>query len=68
MAALIAAFLGWRTLSQQGPAVVISFHSADGLEPGKTRVKFKDVELGVVNHVMLRTKHLRASATHGRSA
>ena len=53
MAALIAAFLGWRTLSQQGPAVTISFHSADGLEPGKTRVKFKDVELGVVDHVVL---------------
>jgi len=53
VAALIAVFLGWRTLSQQGPVVVISFHSADGLEPGKTRVKFKDVELGVVDHVVL---------------
>jgi paraquat-inducible protein B len=53
VAAIIAAFLGWRTLSQQGPVVVISFHSAEGLEPGKTRVKFKDVELGVVDHVVL---------------
>jgi len=53
VAAIIAAFLGWRTLSEQGPALTISFHSADGLEPGKTRVKFKDVELGVVDHIAL---------------
>ena len=46
-------FSGRRTVSEQGPAVVISFHSAEGLEPGKTRVKFKDVELGIVVHVAL---------------
>jgi paraquat-inducible protein B len=53
VAALVAAFLGWRTLSEQGPTVTISFHDAAGLEAGKTRVKFKDVELGVIDRIAL---------------
>jgi paraquat-inducible protein B len=53
VAALVAAFLGWHTLSQQGPVMTISFHDAAGLEAGKTRVKFKDVELGVIDHIAL---------------
>lgn len=53
VAGLVALFLGWHTLSQQGPVVTISFPDAAGLEAGKTRVKYKDVELGVIDHIAL---------------
>ncbi len=53
VAGLIAAWLGYKTLSEQGPTITITFHTASGLEAGKTRVKHKDVEIGVVKSVAL---------------
>jgi len=53
VAAVIAAWLGWRTVSQQGSLVTLSFHSADGLVAGQTRVRHKAVELGQVETIRL---------------
>lgn len=53
VAAVIAAWLGWRTVSQQGSVVTLSFHSADGLTAGQTRVRHKAVELGEVETIRL---------------
>ncbi len=53
VAALIAAWLGYKTLSEQGPTITITFRTASGLEAGKTRVKHKDVEVGLVRSVEL---------------
>jgi paraquat-inducible protein B len=33
--------------------VTVSFRSADGLEPGKTKVKYKDVDIGLVRTISL---------------
>ena len=45
-AALIClAFLA-SLLTQSGPEVAVSFVTAEGLESGKTRVRYKDVEIG----------------------
>ncbi len=52
-AALVAGFLGWRTLSDQGPSITIVFETGDGLEAGQTPVKHKDVKLGIVESVAL---------------
>ncbi len=49
----VAAFLGWRTLSDQGPYITIDFDTGDGLEAGQTQVKHKDVTLGQVDSVTL---------------
>ncbi len=49
----VAAFLGWRTLSQQGPHITVVFDSGDGLEAGQTPVKHKSVTLGQVQSVAL---------------
>ena len=57
VAALVAGFLAWRTLREQGSQITISFHSADGLTAGQTKVRFKAVELGQVETVRL-TKDL----------
>lgn len=53
VAAVIAAWLGWRTVSQQGSVVTLSFRSADGLTAGQTRVRHKAVELGEVETIRL---------------
>ncbi|HEY5733504.1 MAG TPA: MlaD family protein, partial [Gammaproteobacteria bacterium] len=48
---LIGGWLTVKTLSEQGPEVTISFKTADGIEAGKTKIKFKNVEIGVVDSV-----------------
>jgi paraquat-inducible protein B len=48
---LIGGWLTIKTLSEQGPQVTISFTTADGLEAGKTKIKFKNVEIGVVESI-----------------
>ena len=37
----------------QGPDIEISFKTADGLEEGKTKVKYRNVEMGLVKEVRL---------------
>lgn len=53
LAALIGLTLVARTILEQGPTVTVSFRSADGLEPGKTKVKYKDVDIGLVKTISL---------------
>jgi paraquat-inducible protein B len=53
VAALVGAFVAWRTFSELGPLIEIEFSSAEGLEAGKTKVKYKDVEVGVVEEIRL---------------
>lgn len=53
IAVLVAIWLGYRAYQQQGPLVTISFQTAEGLEAGKTRVRFKDVDVGVVESIEL---------------
>ena len=53
VAALIAAWLAYATISAKGPTITISFETAEGLEAGKTKVKYKDVEVGLVTKVAL---------------
>jgi paraquat-inducible protein B len=53
VAGAIAIWLGYTTLRDRGPIVTISFQSAEGLEAGKTAVKYKDVSVGLVDEVRL---------------
>jgi len=53
VAALIALFLAWRTYSTMGPTITITFQSANGLEAGKTPIKYRSVPLGIVKTVTL---------------
>ncbi|MBS1201852.1 MAG: mammalian cell entry protein [Chromatiaceae bacterium] len=48
VALAIGGWLAYKTLSEQGPTVEIRFKTAAGLEAGKTKVKFKDVDIGQV--------------------
>jgi paraquat-inducible protein B len=53
VAVLIGAWLAWHTYSQIGPAFVITFKTADGIEPGKTKIKYRSVDVGTVENVEL---------------
>ena len=58
ISALIGIALVARSISEKGPMVTVSFNSADGMEAGKTKVKYKDVEIGSVQAITL-TKDLQ---------
>lgn len=53
VAAAIAIWLAYTTLAEKGPTVTIMFKTAEGLEAGKTKVKYRDVEVGLVTRVQL---------------
>jgi len=53
LAIVVGASLLINTLMQAGPHVVISFRTAEGLEPGKTEVRYKEVVVGRVETVTL---------------
>ena len=53
VALLIAAGLVVRSFLQAGPLIVIEFRSAEGLEAGRTEVRFKEVVVGRVTKVSL---------------
>jgi paraquat-inducible protein B len=53
LAALIGVALVAKSVLDKGPTVTVSFRSADGLEPGKTKVKYKDVDIGLVRTISL---------------
>ena len=53
VAALIAGWLAYSTISERGPLITILFDDASGLEAGKTAIKFKDVEVGRVESVQV---------------
>ena len=48
LTALIGGWLIYKTLSEKGPALTISFKHAEGIEVGKTRIKYKSLDIGVV--------------------
>jgi paraquat-inducible protein B len=51
VALAIGGWLAYKTYSEQGPTITITFPSAAGLEAGKTKVKFKDVDVGQVTAI-----------------
>ncbi len=53
VAAIIGGTLVVKTYLQKGPTITITFKTGDGLEAGKTKVKYKDVEVGLVKDVTI---------------
>lgn len=53
VALLIAIWLGYKAYSEKGVNVTISFKEAEGLEAGKTKIKYKDIEFGTVTNITL---------------
>ncbi|MEA1945977.1 MAG: MlaD family protein, partial [Thermodesulfobacteriota bacterium] len=53
VALLIGGWLLYKAVTEKGPTITITFESAEGLEVGKTKIKFKDVEVGQVEDIQL---------------
>ena len=53
VALVIGGWLAYKTYSEQGPKIEIRFNSAAGLQAGKTKVKYKDVEVGEVTSIVV---------------
>lgn len=53
LAALIGGWLAIKSVLDKGPVITISFNTAEGLEAGKTKIKYKDVDIGQVTSVAL---------------
>ncbi|MGR4869877.1 intermembrane transport protein PqiB [Variovorax sp. LARHSF232] len=53
VAALVGLALVAKILRERGPEIEISFLTAEGLEAGKTAVKYKDVQIGTVETIRL---------------
>jgi paraquat-inducible protein B len=53
VAALIGGWLVYKALSEKGPTITITFETAEGLEAGKTKIKYKEVEVGQVESITL---------------
>jgi paraquat-inducible protein B len=51
VALLIGAWLAVRAVMEKGPTITVIFSSAEGLEAGKTKFKYKDVDVGQVTAV-----------------
>jgi paraquat-inducible protein B len=53
VAALVASGIVVQRYLNEGPTIRISFRTAEGIEPGKTFIKYKDVDIGKVTEVVL---------------
>ena len=53
VAAIAGAWLVYTTFASRGPLISITMQTASGIEPGKTAIRYRDVQLGVVDEVSL---------------
>ena len=51
VAVLVGGWLIYKTVSEKGPDITISFKTAESIEQGKTKIKYRDVTVGQVNEV-----------------
>jgi len=68
VAAAIGAWLAVHALLERGPEITITFKSAEGIEAGKTKIKYKSVDVGQVaavsiskdrSHVLVRAQMVK---------
>jgi paraquat-inducible protein B len=55
LVAIVAASFAYQAIQERGTKVIILFESAEGLEAGKSKVKYRDVEIGSVDSIEFRT-------------
>ena len=53
IALAIGGWLAFKAISEKGPLIHIRFATADGLEAGKTKIRYKDVVIGEVEEIKL---------------
>ncbi len=65
VAILITGWLLWKNYQESGTTITIDFHTADGIVPGRTPIRYQGVEIGTVQDIVLsknyRTIKIKAS-------
>ena len=51
LALVVGGWLAYKSLAERGPTIHIDFPTAAGLQAGKTKVKYKDVDIGTVTAI-----------------
>ncbi|MBM9513961.1 PqiB family protein [Desulfogranum marinum] len=51
VALLIGGWLAYKAITEKGPTITLSFSTAEGLKAGETKVKYKSVDVGVVESI-----------------
>ncbi|WP_404992678.1 intermembrane transport protein PqiB [Cupriavidus pauculus] len=62
VAAVVGISLLINTLASRGPEITVTFSTAEGLTPGKTAVRYKDVDIGLVKSVRLASDRSHVAA------
>ncbi len=63
VAALIGVWVAVTTIMSQGPKITIIFKTAEGLEAGKTKIRYNGVDIGTIRSIRLSKDHRRVIAT-----
>ena len=62
VAALIGAWVTVTRIMNEGPTITIVLKSAEGLQPGKTKVHYNGLDVGVVTSLLLADDHKHVTA------
>src|SRR5215470_1821112 len=63
LAALVAIGIAVQRILSEGPTIVIVFTAAEGIEAGKTFIKYKDVNIGQVKAIRLTNDYAKVEIT-----
>ena len=63
VAALAGGWLAVQAILRTGPTITITFESANGIEAGKTQLKYKEVQIGLVTAMQLTPDRSRVLVT-----
>jgi paraquat-inducible protein B len=63
VAVVIGGWLAVKAIQERGPTITITFKTAEGLEAGKTKIKYKNVDVGEVKQIALSAGALEVVVT-----
>src|SRR5512135_1843793 len=63
LAAVVAIGIAVQRILSEGPTITIIFKAAEGIEAGKTFIKYKDVNIGQVTRVRLTSDYSKVEIT-----
>jgi paraquat-inducible protein B len=65
--AVVAGWIAYKAVSDQGPSITITFKTAEGLEAGKTKIMYKGVQAGTVDSIDI-SEDLELAVVHATMA
>ena len=63
VAALVGAWVAVTRIESEGPKISLVFQSAEGLEAGKTTIKYRGVDVGTITSIQLSPDHRQVLTT-----